>query len=127
HRGSRHHLPVGPALYAGVRGGRPPVSARSRDRWIVDETYLEIVGRWSYLYRAVDQHGQVIDYCCPRGATWQLPGASSPGRCGPARSRSKSRWTAHPSTRGSSTSWSPRHCTPLSSTRITRSRQTTDG
>jgi transposase, IS6 family len=31
------------------------------DRWFVDETYLKVAGRWSYLYRAVDQHGQVID------------------------------------------------------------------
>ena len=31
------------------------------DRWFADETYLKIAGRWSYLYRAVDQHGQVID------------------------------------------------------------------
>jgi transposase-like protein len=31
------------------------------DRWFVDETYVKIAGRWSYLYRAVDQHGQVID------------------------------------------------------------------
>jgi transposase, IS6 family len=31
------------------------------DRWFVDETYLKVAGRWAYLYRAVDQHGQVID------------------------------------------------------------------
>ena len=31
------------------------------DRWFVDETYLKVVGKWTYLYRAVDQHGQVID------------------------------------------------------------------
>jgi transposase-like protein len=31
------------------------------DRWFVDETYVEVAGRWTYLYRAVDQHGQVID------------------------------------------------------------------
>jgi IS6 family transposase len=31
------------------------------DRWFVDETYVKISGRWTYLYRAVDQHGQVID------------------------------------------------------------------
>jgi len=31
------------------------------DRWFVDETYLKIAGEWTYLYRAVDQHGQVID------------------------------------------------------------------
>src|SRR6202158_5118438 len=31
------------------------------DRWFVDETYVKIAGRWRYLYRAVDQFGQVID------------------------------------------------------------------
>ena len=31
------------------------------DRWFVDETYLKVAGRWRYLYRAIDQHGQVID------------------------------------------------------------------
>jgi IS6 family transposase len=31
------------------------------DRWFVDETYLKVAGRWTYLYRAVDQRGQVID------------------------------------------------------------------
>src|SRR5262249_20706453 len=30
------------------------------DRWLVDETYVNGAGRWTYLYRAVDQHGQVI-------------------------------------------------------------------
>ena len=34
---------------------------RSKDRWFVDETYVKVAGRWTYLYRAVDQHGQVID------------------------------------------------------------------
>jgi transposase-like protein len=27
----------------------------------VDETYVKMAGRWRYLYRAVDQYGQVID------------------------------------------------------------------
>jgi transposase-like protein len=31
------------------------------DRWFVDQTYLKVAGQWTYLYRAVDQHGQVID------------------------------------------------------------------
>ena len=31
------------------------------DRWFVDETYVKVAGQWAYLYRAVDQHGQVID------------------------------------------------------------------
>ncbi len=31
------------------------------DRWFVDETYVKIAGRWRYVYRAIDQYGQVID------------------------------------------------------------------
>lgn len=31
------------------------------DRWFVDETYVKVNGGWTYLYRAVDQFGQVID------------------------------------------------------------------
>ena len=27
----------------------------------MDETYVKVASRWTYLYRAVDQHGQVID------------------------------------------------------------------
>jgi IS6 family transposase len=30
-------------------------------RWHVDETYLKVAGHWRYVYRAIDQHGQVID------------------------------------------------------------------
>jgi transposase-like protein len=29
--------------------------------WFVDETYVKVAGVWRYVYRAVDQHGQVID------------------------------------------------------------------
>ena len=37
------------------------------ERWFVDETYLKIAGRWCYLYRAIDQYGQVVDvYLSPR-------------------------------------------------------------
>jgi len=31
------------------------------DRWFVDQTYVKVAGRWRYVYRAVDHHGQVID------------------------------------------------------------------
>jgi transposase-like protein len=31
------------------------------DRWFLDETYVKVGGRWVYLYRAIDQFGQVID------------------------------------------------------------------
>ena len=30
-------------------------------RWFVDETYVKVAGVWRNVYRAVDQHGQVID------------------------------------------------------------------
>jgi transposase-like protein len=37
------------------------------DRWFVDETYVKVAGRWRYVYRAVDQFGQVIDvFVSPR-------------------------------------------------------------
>jgi transposase-like protein len=31
------------------------------ERWFVDETYVRVAGVWRYVYRAVDQHGHVID------------------------------------------------------------------
>jgi IS6 family transposase len=31
------------------------------DRWHVDQTYVKVNGVWRYVYRAVDQYGQVID------------------------------------------------------------------
>ncbi|MDX2381431.1 MAG: IS6 family transposase [Acidimicrobiia bacterium] len=31
------------------------------DRWFVDETYVRVAGVWRYVYRAVDQYGQVIE------------------------------------------------------------------
>jgi IS6 family transposase len=27
----------------------------------VDETYVKVAGKWRYVYRAIDQFGQVID------------------------------------------------------------------
>jgi transposase-like protein len=31
------------------------------NRWHVDETYLKVPGAWRYLYRAINQFGQVVD------------------------------------------------------------------
>jgi transposase, IS6 family len=39
------------------------------DRWYVDETYLRVAGRWRCVYRAIDQHGQIIVCSSRRGAT----------------------------------------------------------
>ena len=30
--------------------------------WRVDETYVEVRGQWAYLYRAVDKHGNMIEF-----------------------------------------------------------------
>ena len=30
--------------------------------WRMDETYIKVKGQWCYLYRAVDKHGQTIDF-----------------------------------------------------------------
>jgi putative transposase len=30
--------------------------------WRMDETYIPVKGEWRYLYRAVDKHGQTIDF-----------------------------------------------------------------
>ncbi|MGH3791452.1 MAG: IS6 family transposase [Pseudonocardiaceae bacterium] len=43
-----------------IDAGRPCRHAPG-DRWFVDETYVKVSGRWRYVYRAVDQFGQVID------------------------------------------------------------------
>ena len=43
-----------------INSARPARHATG-DRWFVDETYVKVAGHWTYLYRATDQHGQVID------------------------------------------------------------------
>jgi IS6 family transposase len=55
-------------IYRWVQGFTPLVIEAARpcrhsvgDRWFVDETYVRVTGVWRYVYRAVDQHGQVID------------------------------------------------------------------
>jgi hypothetical protein len=95
------------------------------DRWFTDETYLKVAGTWTYLDRAIDQHGQVIDVLLserrdlaaarrfftrvPRAGT--VPAEVTTDRALP--------------TCESSTSWFPLPCTRWSSTPITRSRQIT--
>src|SRR3712207_407443 len=55
-------------VYDWVRAFTPRFIAAARvhraqvgRRWRVDETYIKIVKRWHYLYRAIDEHGQIVD------------------------------------------------------------------
>ena len=55
-------------VYRWVQRFTPPLIDAARpgrhcpgDRWLVDETYVKVAGQWVYLYRAIDQFGQVID------------------------------------------------------------------
>jgi transposase, IS6 family len=43
-----------------VEAARPCRHAAG-DHWFVDETYVKVSGSWRYVYRAVDEQGQVID------------------------------------------------------------------
>jgi IS6 family transposase len=42
-----------------------PCSHAPGDRWFADKTYVKVAGPWTYLYRAVDQYGQVIEVLLP--------------------------------------------------------------
>jgi transposase-like protein len=46
-----------PLLVEAARPCRHAVNGR----WFVDETYVKVAGVWQYVYRAVDDQGQVID------------------------------------------------------------------
>ena len=50
--------PMPPSWSSGSGG----ICGRAPDRWRVDETYIEVKGAWTYLYRAVDSLGQTIDF-----------------------------------------------------------------
>jgi hypothetical protein len=36
------------------------IQGRRSGSWRVDETYVRVGGRWRYLFRAIDKHGQLI-------------------------------------------------------------------
>lgn len=68
-------------LYRWVQRFTPPLveAARPRrhaagDRWFVDETYVKVAEVWRYVYRTIDQSGQVIDvFVSTKGDTAAAP------------------------------------------------------
>lgn len=50
-----------PAVWPGPRLYAAPSAPRPGDTWHLDEVLLRIGGRLLYLWRAVDQHGVVLD------------------------------------------------------------------
>ena len=56
-------------LFRWIQAYAPEIERRIRPHlrpsdgsWRVDETYVKVKGRWTYLYRAVDSGGQTIDF-----------------------------------------------------------------
>ena len=47
-----------PEVHQRLRGNLKPKSST----WHIDETFIRIAGRWLYLFRAVDGHGQTVDF-----------------------------------------------------------------
>jgi IS6 family transposase len=97
------------------------------DRWFVDETYVKVAGRWIYLYRAIDQDGQVIDVLVSqhrdlaatrRFFTRALEHGPRPAVVSTDRAPAYLRW---------STSCCPPRATSWSNTRTTPSKPIMDG
>ena len=57
-------------IYRWVQSYAPEIEKRLRwqwrgprsTSWRIDETYVKVRGKWTYLYRAVDKHGNTIDF-----------------------------------------------------------------
>jgi IS6 family transposase len=65
------------SVYRWVQRFTPLLADAARPRrhavgevWYVDESYVKVAGRWRYVYRAVDDYGQIIDvFVSPRRDT----------------------------------------------------------
>jgi IS6 family transposase len=57
----RDGVPVGAAVHPAAGDAARFTRHWPGDRWFVDETCVKVNGVWRYVYRAVDQDGQVID------------------------------------------------------------------
>lgn len=55
---NRWVLKYAPALESSFRQYKRPVG----DSWRMDKTYINVKGKWKYLYRAVDKFGATVDF-----------------------------------------------------------------
>src|SRR4051794_20279426 len=62
----------GPEVYKRL----PGQVKRKSSTWHMDETFVRIAGNWMYLFRAVDGHGQTVDFTSPRRGTEWPPSCS---------------------------------------------------
>jgi transposase-like protein len=97
------------------------------DRWFVDDTYVKVGGVWRHVYRAVEQHGQVIDVLVSKRRDAEAARRFFTRALTTLKVRPTEVVTdaAPRSTRVSSTSWSPQPGATWSDTRTTGSRPTT--
>jgi len=56
-------------IFRWVQRYAPEIEQRTRQfqehrsgSWRVDETYVRVSGQWKYLFRAIDKHGQLIEF-----------------------------------------------------------------
>src|SRR5215211_8903854 len=55
---NRWVLSYAPSIERRLRAFRKPHCGSVR----MDETYIKVRGRWRYLYRAIDKHGEAVDF-----------------------------------------------------------------
>ena len=77
---SRHSLSVSEPVDSAIHGRRPAPPALHSRPMVRRRDDVIMSGRWRYLYRAVDQFGQVIDVLLSPGVMSQLSVASSSKR-----------------------------------------------
>jgi transposase, IS6 family len=57
-----------------------PYLRPSNGSWRVDETYIRVKGRWTYLYWAVDSRGRRSTFCSRQSGMHRRPSGSSARR-----------------------------------------------
>jgi transposase-like protein len=55
-------LSLGATVCPDIREALAPVRPPVGGSWRCDETYINVKGRWTYLYRAVDKQGRTVDF-----------------------------------------------------------------